>query len=138
MNYEIRINDKSGAMEVRRVLIRRNSICGKIIEYGILGLIIFSPLPAASVAEWSTSDYIPSEIVEYSGTKRLALEKPKAMGSEDILGALNSTDWNIAKTSRLLGISRPTLYKKISHYNLTRSKQDPNVKAVSQPVVEGT
>ncbi len=85
-----------------------------------------------------TSDYIPSEIVEYSGTKRLALEKPKAMGSEDILGALNSTDWNIAKTSRLLGISRPTLYKKISHYNLTRSKQDPNVKAVSQPVVEGT
>ena len=25
----------------------------KIIEYGILGLIIFSPLPAASVYEWS-------------------------------------------------------------------------------------
>ncbi len=51
--YKIRINDKSGANEVRRVLTRRNSICGKIIEYGILGLIIFSPLPAASVEEWS-------------------------------------------------------------------------------------
>jgi len=34
-------------------LTRKDSICGKIIEYGILGLIIFSPLPAASVAEWS-------------------------------------------------------------------------------------
>ena len=53
MNYKIRINDKSGAKEVKRVLTRRNSVCGKIIEYGILGLIIFSPLPAASVAEWS-------------------------------------------------------------------------------------
>jgi O-antigen ligase len=53
MNYKIRINDKSGAKEVRRILARRNSVCGKIIEYGILGLIIFSPLPAASVAEWS-------------------------------------------------------------------------------------
>jgi len=33
-------------------LTRRDRICGKIIEYGILGLIIFSPLPAASVDEW--------------------------------------------------------------------------------------
>lgn len=31
----------------------RDKICGKIIEYGILGLIIFSPLPAGSVNEWS-------------------------------------------------------------------------------------
>jgi hypothetical protein len=30
-----------------------DSIYGKIIEYGILGLIIFGPLPAASVEEWS-------------------------------------------------------------------------------------
>lgn len=31
----------------------RDKKCEKIIEYGILGLIIFSPLPAASVHEWS-------------------------------------------------------------------------------------
>lgn len=30
-----------------------DNICRKIIEYGILSLLIFSPLPAASVSEWS-------------------------------------------------------------------------------------
>jgi hypothetical protein len=38
--YRKRMSPKSGLGE-------------KIIEYGILGLIIFSPLPAASVHEWS-------------------------------------------------------------------------------------
>lgn len=39
----------------REYLVRlgRDKICGRIIEYGLLGLIIFSPLPAASVHEWS-------------------------------------------------------------------------------------
>ncbi len=32
---------------------KRDQICRKIIEYGLLGLIVFSPLPAASVYEWS-------------------------------------------------------------------------------------
>jgi len=32
---------------------KRDKVCEKIIEYGILGLIVFSPLPAASVYEWS-------------------------------------------------------------------------------------
>lgn len=32
---------------------KRDVVCRKIIEYGILGLIVFSPLPAASVYEWS-------------------------------------------------------------------------------------
>jgi len=32
---------------------KRDRICSKIIEYGILGVLIFSPLPAASVYEWS-------------------------------------------------------------------------------------
>ncbi len=31
----------------------RDKICRKIIEYGILSVIVFSPLPAASVHEWS-------------------------------------------------------------------------------------
>ena len=32
---------------------KMDRICRKIIDYGILGVIIFSPLPAASVHEWS-------------------------------------------------------------------------------------
>lgn len=32
---------------------KKDRICRKIIEWGILGLIVFSPLPAASVYEWS-------------------------------------------------------------------------------------
>jgi O-antigen ligase len=32
---------------------KRESLSGKIIEYGMLGLLVFSPLPAASVNEWS-------------------------------------------------------------------------------------
>ena len=32
---------------------KKDRICKNIIEYGLLGLIIFSPLPAASVNEWS-------------------------------------------------------------------------------------
>jgi len=35
------------------VLSKKDRICQKIIEYGILGVIIFSPLPAASVSDWS-------------------------------------------------------------------------------------
>lgn len=34
-------------------LARKDRICRKVIEYGLLGLIVFSPLPAASVEEWS-------------------------------------------------------------------------------------
>jgi len=50
---KMRLRIKKKVMKDRLSLTRRHSICGKIIEYGILGLIIFSPLPAASVAEWS-------------------------------------------------------------------------------------
>jgi hypothetical protein len=31
----------------------RNQFCAQIIDYGLLGLLIFTPLPAASVYEWS-------------------------------------------------------------------------------------
>lgn len=36
-----------------RSIPKKDRICRKIIEYGILGLIVFSPLPAASVYKWS-------------------------------------------------------------------------------------
>ncbi|MCB2186100.1 MAG: sigma-54 dependent transcriptional regulator [Deltaproteobacteria bacterium] len=37
-----------------------------------------------------------------------------------ILFALNEHDWNISATARALGISRPTLRKRMSHYSLYR------------------
>ena len=32
---------------------RRDAICSKVIEWGIIAVLVFSPLPAASVYEWS-------------------------------------------------------------------------------------
>jgi two-component system response regulator AtoC len=37
-----------------------------------------------------------------------------------ILYALNENDWNISATARVLGISRPTLRKRMSHFSLFR------------------
>ncbi len=50
---KMRLRIKKKVIKDRLSLTRRHSVYGKIIEYGILGLIIFSPLPAASVEEWS-------------------------------------------------------------------------------------
>lgn len=36
-----------------KILRGRDAICQRIIEYGIIGLIVFSPLPAASVHDWA-------------------------------------------------------------------------------------
>ncbi len=36
-----------------KILSKRDNLCEKIIDYGILGLLVFSPLPVASVHEWS-------------------------------------------------------------------------------------
>lgn len=37
---------------------------------------------------------------------------------EDILGALEKTGWNKVQTARVLGISRPNLYKKMKDYDI--------------------
>jgi hypothetical protein len=42
-----------GAKSIPGTLPNKEQVCRKIIDYGILGLIVFSPLPAASVYEWS-------------------------------------------------------------------------------------
>jgi two-component system response regulator AtoC len=39
---------------------------------------------------------------------------------EHILSALNLTDWNISATARALGVSRPTLRKRMTRYGLER------------------
>jgi PAS domain S-box-containing protein len=70
-----------------------------------------------------TPDYVPSEIKDYPGIKKSVLKGLPAKESQDILWVLNETDWNIAKASRLLGVSRPTVYKKIRKFNLIRTSR---------------
>lgn len=50
MKYNTEI--KRRFKEIPRIK-NRNKFCRKIIEYGILAVIVFSPLPAASVYEWT-------------------------------------------------------------------------------------
>ncbi len=63
-------------------------------------------------------DHLPAEIVEYGGRK-MVRPAPELNGDPgELLAALEKTDWNKAKTARLLGISRPTLYQKIKKHGL--------------------
>jgi len=73
---KMRLRIKKKVMKDRLSLTRRPSICGKIIEYGILGLIIFSPLPAASVEEWSIL-VIQLTVLVMMAAYFLMKEKPK-------------------------------------------------------------
>jgi len=63
-------------------------------------------------------NHIPPEILAFRIPKRISLTSATAE-SEMIVRMLEKTDWNRAKSARLLGISRKTLYKKIHKYNLT-------------------
>ncbi len=66
-------------------------------------------------------EHLPSEIKDYNGAEGIPLQvaqKKGSNGAQEILNALNKTDWNKAKAARLLGINRRTLYQKIDKYRL--------------------
>ena len=65
-------------------------------------------------------DHLPPDIKEYTAVKSYEKRGKAADERQKILQALNDTDWNKAKTARLLGISRPTLYQKIKEFKLTK------------------
>ncbi len=67
-----------------------------------------------------TVDHLPSEVREYSKIQRPVSKKNTANEPQEILRALNKTDWNKAKAARLLGISRRTIYRKIAEHKLTK------------------
>jgi transcriptional regulator with PAS, ATPase and Fis domain len=54
-----------------------------------------------------TVDDLPQEL------KARPVYNIEGKNNSSILEVLNKTDWNVAKASRLLGMSRPTIYKKI-------------------------
>ena len=68
--------------------------------------------------------HIPDEIKVSKGSKRWIPQRRSVERSEEILAALEMTDWNKAKAARILGIDRSTLYRKIKRYHLTPSVQD--------------
>ena len=67
-------------------------------------------------------DHIPSEI-KYFQSRNTGGAGGRAPGSEieekqELISILEKTDWNKAKTARIMGISRPTLYRKLEKYGL--------------------
>ncbi len=66
-------------------------------------------------------DHLPEEIKEHSGARKPTREKKPVEGSDEIVEALEKTDWNKAKAARILGIDRSTLYRKIKQYNLSET-----------------
>jgi DNA-binding NtrC family response regulator len=68
------------------------------------------------------SAHLPPELAEFARSRGFDPLHPAAggPGRGDLLEALNRTDWNKAKTARMLGVSRSTLYRKLLEYNITR------------------
>jgi transcriptional regulator with PAS, ATPase and Fis domain len=72
-----------------------------------------------------TLEHLPSEISNDEKTEQITI--PKIHGKEpkqaqEILDALNKTDWNKAKAARILGIGRRTIYRKIHQYQFPNEK----------------
>ncbi|MBU0479569.1 MAG: sigma 54-interacting transcriptional regulator [Proteobacteria bacterium] len=76
--------------------------------------------------------HLPEELLSESATLRHFMKHEDPPGStrgtgpekETICATLESTDWNKAKTARLLGISRATLYTKILKYGIGEKTGD--------------
>lgn len=78
------------------------------------------------------SEHLPPEISKHSHpesststARRTSGELVDFNGSEDyerlrVLEALERTDWNVAKSARILGMARNTLYQRIRSYQLER------------------
>jgi two-component system response regulator HydG len=69
-----------------------------------------------------TFSHISPEIVRQTQKTSPAVKIQSAKEPQEILKILNQTDWNKAKTARLLGISRKNLYEKIRKYRIAPSK----------------
>jgi transcriptional regulator with PAS, ATPase and Fis domain len=65
-------------------------------------------------------EHIPVEIRDGNRQSRRFSEKRTGDDPEEILKVLEKTDWNISKASRLLGISRWTMYRRFQKYDINR------------------
>ena len=69
-------------------------------------------------------EHIPAEIRDYAPINKPNIEKRSGDDPESIRKTLERTDWNISKASRLLGISRWTMYRRFQKYNISRPAND--------------
>ncbi len=66
-------------------------------------------------------EHLPMEIRQSLNALQPLRSQPDATVKEDILHALEKTDWNKSKAARLLGMGRRTIYRKIEEFNLQKS-----------------
>ena len=64
-------------------------------------------------------EHLPPEILKSDKKQDNKSEMKAPKDSYELSVILQRTDWNISKTARLMGISRSTLYRKLSKYNLS-------------------
>jgi GAF domain-containing protein len=76
----------------------------------------------AKAVQQSTGEATPSEAAE--GAWRAYLERTplEDMEREKLLLLLNRNEWNISRVSRLLGVTRRTIYLKLARYNIPRER----------------
>ncbi len=66
--------------------------------------------------------HLPEEIRDYIVNDSEPSEKVHHSEADKVLYILHQTGWNKAKTARILGISRPTLYQKIVRHKLEKKQ----------------
>jgi transcriptional regulator of acetoin/glycerol metabolism len=72
-----------------------------------------------------TLEHLPTEISNYEKSEKITIPKTNAKEpkqAQEILDALNKTDWNKAKAARMLGIGRRTIYRKINLFQFPNEK----------------
>jgi len=63
-------------------------------------------------------EHLPPEILKRSKKQGTKSFKKASKDSTELSAVLQKTDWNISKAARLMGISRSTLYRKMTKYKL--------------------
>ncbi|ABA89604.1 sigma-54-dependent sensor transcriptional response regulator, PAS domain-containing [Syntrophotalea carbinolica DSM 2380] len=82
------------------------------LEHAIEHILIHCTEPLASLA------HVPEEILQGEQAVGKYCADSEEQEQQQILAALDKTDWNKAKAARLLGIDRKTLYRKIEKFGL--------------------
>jgi len=61
--------------------------------------------------------HLPNEIIK----NNFPLKSIDKIKRESLIQALQDTKWNIAKTAKILKISRPTVYSQINKWNIKKN-----------------
>lgn len=65
-----------------------------------------------------TCEHLPQEIKEWCGDALQTADASRVLTQDIIIGTLQKCGWNKAKAARSLGVSRQTMYRKISEFNI--------------------